>query len=70
MTKEIINKAIELQNKINRYETVIRYASVNHLKFTGTMGESNMDDDKELAKLIYEHCKKKQEEFIKEYDNL
>ena len=60
MTQEIIDKANKLQNDIHRYEIVIRYAATNCLKFTGMIGEGNVSEDKELAKLIYDHCKKKQ----------
>lgn len=70
MTQEIIDKAIKLQKDINRYETVIRYAATNELKFHGAIGESNVSDDKELAKLIHEHCKNKQKELIEEFDKL
>jgi len=34
------------------------------------IGNSNLSEDKELAKLIYDHCKKKQKELIEEYDKL
>ena len=70
MTQEIIDKANELKSKIERYEIVIRYASTNHLYFEGMIGNSNLSEDKELAKLIYDHCKKKQKELIEEYDKL
>ena len=70
MTQEIIDKANKLQNDINRYEIVIRYASTNCLRFHGMIGEGNVSKDKELAKLIYDHCKKKQKELIEEYDKL
>jgi len=70
MTQEIIDKANKLQNDIHRYEMVIRYASTNELKFHGMIGEANLSEDKELTKLIYDHCKKKQKELIEEYDKL
>lgn len=70
MTQEIINKAKKLQEDIDRYEVVIRYANTNNLTFRGMIGESNLSDDKELAKLIHDHCKKKQKELIEEYDRL
>jgi len=70
MTQEIIDKANKLQKDIDRYEIVIRYASTNELRFHGAIGESNVSEDKELAKLIYDHCKKKQKELIEEYDKL
>lgn len=70
MTQEIIDKANKLQNDIHRYEIVIRYAATNELKFHGMIGEANVSEDKELAKLIYDHCKKKQKELIEEYDKL
>ena len=70
MTQEIIDKANKLQNDIHRYEIVIRYAATNCLKFIGMIGEGNISEDKELAKLIYDHCKKKQKELIEEYDKL
>ena len=70
MTKEIVDKANKLQNDINRYEIVSRYAAISCLRFKGMIGEGNVSDDKELAKLIYDHCKKKQKELIEEYDKL
>ena len=70
MTQEIIDKANKLQNDIHRYEIVIRYAATNCLQFTGMIGVGNVSEDKELAKLIYDHCKKKQGELIEEYDKL
>ncbi len=70
MTQEIIDKANKLQNDINRYEIVIRYATTKCLIFHGLIGEANVSEDKELAKLIYDHCKKKQKELIEEYDKL
>ena len=70
MTQEIIDKANKLKNDIRRYETVIRYAATNELKFYGMIGEGDVSEDKELAKLIYDHCKKKQKELIEEYDKL
>ena len=70
MTQEIIDKANKLQKDIHRYEIVIRYAATNDLKFHGMIGEANVSEDKELAKLIYDHCKKKQKELIEEYDKL
>ena len=70
MTQERIDKANKLQNDIHRYEIVIRYAATNCLKFIGMIGEGNISEDKELAKLIYDHCKKKQKELIEEYDKL
>lgn len=59
MTQEIIDKANKLKNDIRRYEIVIRYAATNELKFNGIIGEANVSEDKELAKLIYDYCKKK-----------
>ena len=70
MTQEKINKANELQKDIDRYEIVIRYATTSCLIFRGLIGEGNLSDDKDLAKLILEHCKKKQKELIEEYDRL
>jgi hypothetical protein len=70
MTQEIIDKANKLQNDIQRYEIVIRYAATNCLRFHGMIGEGNVSDDKELAKLIYDHCKKRQRELVEEYDKL
>lgn len=70
MTQEIIDKANKLQDVIHRYEIVIRYAYTNRLYFEGVIGSSNLSEDKELAKLIYDHCKKKQKELIEEYDKL
>lgn len=70
MTQEIIDKANKLQNDIHRYEVVIRYADTNCLIFNGMIGEGNVSEDKELARLIYDHCKKKQRELIEEYDKL
>lgn len=70
MTQEIIDKANKLQNDINRYEIVIRYADINCLRFHGMNGEGDLSEDEELAKLIYDHCKKKQKELIEEYDKL
>ncbi len=70
MTQEIIDKANKLQRDIERYEIVIRYASTNCLKFTGAIGPGDVSDDKELAKLIYDHCKEKQRNLIEEYDKL
>jgi hypothetical protein len=70
MTQEIIDKANKLKSKIDDYEIVIRYAATNCLRFNGMIGVGEVSDDKELAKLIYDHCKKKQKELIEEYDNL
>ena len=70
MTQEIIDKANKLQNDIRRYEIVIRYAATNCLRFYGMIGEGDVSEDKELAKLIYDYCKKKQKELIEEYDKL
>lgn len=70
MTQEIIDKANKLQKDIRRYEIVIRYAATNELRFHGMIGEGNVSEDKELAKLIYDHCKKKQKEFEEEYNKL
>ena len=70
MTQETIDKANKLKRDINEYETVIRYASTNCLRFTGIIGTADLNEDKELAKLIYDHCKKKQAELIKQYDEL
>lgn len=70
MTQEIIDKANKLKNTIERYEIVIRYASINCLWFHGMIGEGDLSEDKELAKLIYDHCKKKQKELEEEYDKL
>lgn len=70
MTQEIIDKANKLQRDIDRYEIVIRYAATNELRFCGMIGESDVSEDKELAKLIYDHCKKKQRELEEEYDKL
>ena len=70
MTQEIIDKANELKSKIDCYERVIRYAATNRLYFEGVIGNSNLSEDKELAELIYDHCKKKQKELIEEYDKL
>lgn len=70
MTQEIIDKANKLKQDAERYEIVIRYAATNCLKFTGMIGTSDISEDKELSKLIYDHCKKKQKELIEEYDNL
>ena len=70
MTQEIIDRANKLQSDIHRYEIVIRYAATNCLRFHGMIGEGDVSEDKELAKLIYDHCKKKQGELIEEYDKL
>lgn len=70
MTQEKIYKANKLQEDIDRYETVIRYASTNCLRFHGIIGIGDVSDDKELAKLIFDHCKKKQKELKEEYDRL
>lgn len=70
MTQEIIDKANKLKRDAERYEIVIRYAATNHLRFIGLLGEVNVSEDKELAKLIYDHCKKKQKELIEKYDKL
>ena len=70
MTPEIIDKANKLQHDIDRYEIVIRYASTNCLRFIGMIGVGDVSDDKELAKLIYDHCKEKQRNLIEEYDKL
>ena len=70
MTQEIIDKANKLQNDIHRYEIVIRYAATNSIRFCGMLGESDISEDKELTKLIHDHCKKKQKELIEEYDKL
>ena len=70
MTQEIIDKANKLKYIINHYEIVIRYAATNCLKFNGMIGEGDVSDDKELAKLIYDHCKKKQKELEEEYNKL
>lgn len=70
MTQEIMDKANELKHKIECYEIVIRYASTNNLYFKGIIGNSDLSEDKELAKLIYDYCKKKQKELIEEYDKL
>ena len=70
MTQEIIDKANKLKRDAERYEIVIRYASVKEIIFTGMIGKANLSEDKELAKLIYDHCKKKQRELIEEYDKL
>ena len=70
MTQEIIDKANKLKHDAERYEIVIRYAATNCLRFTGMIGTSDVSEDKELAKLIYDHCKKKQKEIIEEYDKL
>ena len=34
------------------------------------IGIGDIREDKELAKLIYDHCKKRQKELIEEYENL
>lgn len=34
------------------------------------IGGADLSEDKELAKLIYDHCKKKQKELIEEYNKL
>ena len=70
MTQEIIDKANKLQKDIDRYEIVIRYAATNCLRFHGMIGIGDVSEDKELAKLIYDHCKKKKGELIEEYDKL
>jgi hypothetical protein len=70
MTQEIIDKAIKLQNDIRRYGIVTRYAATNYLVFHGIFGESNISEDEELAKLIYDHCKKKLRKLMEEYDKL
>ena len=70
MTQEIIDKANKLKHDIERYETVIRYAATNCLRFSGQIGIGDVSEDKELAKLIYDHCKKKQKMLIEEYDKL
>lgn len=70
MTQETIDKANSLQNDIHRYEIVIRYAATNCLRFHGMIGIGDVSEDKELAKLIYDHCKKKQKELKEEYDKL
>ena len=70
MTQEIIDKANKLQDDIHRYEIVIRYAAMNRLRFHGAIGLGDVSEDKELAKLIYDYCKKKQRELIEEYDKL
>lgn len=70
MTQETIDKANNLQNDIHRYEIVIRYAATNCLRFYGMIGIGNVSEDKELAKLIYDHCKKKQKKLKEEYDKL
>ena len=69
MTQERIDLANKLQNEIYAYEKVIRYAAVNGLCFTGMIGSADLHD-KELCKLVYDHCKKKQAELQKEYDEL
>lgn len=70
MTQETIDRANKLQSDIHRYEIVIRYAATNCLRFHGMIGEGDVSEDKELAKLIYDHCKKKQQEYEKEYEAL
>ena len=70
MTQETIDKANKLQDDINRYEIVIRYTNTNCLRFHGIIGEGNLSDDKELAKLIHDYCKKKKKELKEEYDRL
>ena len=70
MTQEIIDKAIKLQKDINRYKTIIRYAATNELKFHGTIGESNVSDDEEFAKIIHDYCKNKQRELIEKFNSL
>lgn len=70
MTQEIIDKANEIKAKIDCYERVIRYAYTNRLYFEGIIGSSNLSEDKELAKLIYDQCKKKQKELKEEYAKL
>jgi len=70
MTQEIIDKANKLKHDIDRYEIVIRYTHTNCLRFDGMIGIGDVSDDKELAKLIHDHCKKKQRELKEEYDNL
>lgn len=70
MTQEKIEKGISLQNEIDSYERVIRYAGGNELRFTGVIGGVDLSSDKELAKLICDHCKKKQAELQKEFDEL
>lgn len=70
MTQETIEKANNLQDDIHRYEIVIRYAATNCLRFHGLIGIGDVSDDRELAKLIYDHCRKKQKELQEEYDKL
>lgn len=70
MTQEKIEKGISLQNEITAYELVVRYADGNDLHFTGVIGGADLSSDKELAKLIGDHCKKKQAELQKEFDEL
>ena len=70
MTQEILNKAEELKTAIDKYEIAIRYAMTNFIRFSGMIGEVTLSEDKELAKLIYDHCKAKQDELIKEYREL
>lgn len=70
MTQEIIDTANKLKRDIDSYEIVIRYAHTNCLRFNGMIGIGDVSEDKELAKLIYDHCKKKQKELMEEYDKL
>lgn len=70
MTQEILDKAHKLQNDINRYEIVIRYAATNCLRFNGSIGTGDVSGDHELAKLIHDYCKRKQNKLIEEFDNL
>ena len=71
MTQEKFEKAKELQRKISTYEVAIRYCVTNQIRLFGTIVENcDLSDDKELAKLIYNHCKQKQRELIKEYEEL
>lgn len=70
MTQEKIDKANQLQREIDKYERAIRYAHVNDIRFTGMTGISDLSSDKELAQLIYDHCKRKKAELIKEYEEL
>lgn len=70
MTQKIIDKAHKLQNDINCYEKVIKYAATNCLIFLGSIGICDVSDDKELAKIIHDYCKRKQDELIKEFDSL
>ena len=70
MKKETIYKAQALERKIDEYETVIRYAATNLLRFSGSIGTADLSEDKELTKLIYDHCKKKQQELEQQYEEL